>query len=56
MKRGGQNAVCKHLYVTTMRSAGDKRITPHDVLRAYDVLVYFRNLCAHDERLYCACT
>lgn len=54
MKRGDQNAVCKHLYVTTMCSVGNKRITPHDVLRAYDVLVYFRNLCAHDERLYCA--
>lgn len=24
------------------------------MLRAYDVLVYFRNLCAHDERLYYA--
>lgn len=24
------------------------------MLRAYDVLVYFRNLCAHDERLNCA--
>ncbi len=54
MKRGDQNAVCKHLYATTLRSGDDKRITPHDVLRAYDVLVYFRNLCAHDERLYCA--
>ncbi len=31
-----------------------KRITPHEVLRAYDVLTHFRNLCAHDERLYCA--
>ena len=29
-------------------------MTPHDVLRAYEVLVHFRNLCAHDERLYCA--
>lgn len=54
MKRGDQNAVCKYLYATTFRSGGDKRITPHDVLRAYDVLVHFRNLCAHDERLYCA--
>lgn len=54
MKRGDQNAVCKHLYVTTMRSGDDKKITPHEVLRAYDVLVHFRNLCAHDERLYCA--
>ena len=36
------------------RTTTRKRITPHDVLRAYDVLVYFRNLCAHDERLNCA--
>ena len=54
MKRGDQNAVCKYLYTTTMRSTGDKKITPHEVMRAYDVLVHFRNLCAHDERLYCA--
>lgn len=27
---------------------------PHDLLRYYSVLVEFRNLCAHDERLYCA--
>lgn len=37
-----------------MHSGDDERITPHDVLRAYSVLVHFRNLCAHDERLYCA--
>lgn len=54
MKRGEQNSVCKHLFETTLRFAGDKRITPHEVLRAYDVLTQFRNLCAHDERLYCA--
>ncbi len=54
MKRGDQNSVCKHLFETTLRTKGDKRITPHEVLRAYDVLMHFRNLCAHDERLYCA--
>lgn len=54
MKRGDQNAVCKYLFETTLRHKNDKRITPHDVLRAYDVLTHFRNLCAHDERLYCA--
>lgn len=54
MKRGDQNAVCKCLFETTLRSKNEKRITPHDVLRAYDVLTHFRNLCAHDERLYCA--
>lgn len=54
MKKSEQNAVCKHLSETTFRKAEDKRITPHEVLRAFDVLVHFRNLCAHDERLYCA--
>ena len=54
MKRGDQNSVCRYLFETTLRSVGSKKIAPHDVLRAYDVLTYFRNLCAHDERLYCA--
>lgn len=54
MKRGEQNAVCKHLFSTTLRANGEERLSPHDILRAYDVLVCFRNLCAHDERLYCA--
>ena len=54
MKRGDQNAVCKYLSRTTLRETGVKRITPHEVLRAYAVLTHFRNLCAHDERLYCA--
>ncbi len=54
MKRSDQNSVCKHLFKTTLRTKGGGRITPHEVLRAYDVLTHFRNLCAHDERLYCA--
>lgn len=54
MQRRDQNAVCKSLYATTLRTGQDSRITPHEVLRAYQVLSRFRNLCAHDERLYCA--
>ena len=54
MKRGDQNSVCKYLFETTLRAEGDRKITPHEVLRTYDVLTHFRNLCAHDERLYCA--
>ena len=42
------------LFKTTLRVKGGKKITPHEVLRVYDVLTHFRNLCAHDERLYCA--
>lgn len=54
MKRSDQNSACKNLFKTTLRANSDKRISPHEVLRAYDVLTRFRNLCAHDERLYCA--
>lgn len=54
MQRRDQNAACKNLYATTLRTRQDERITPHEVLRAYQVLSRFRNLCAHDERLYCA--
>ena len=54
MKRGDQNSVCRYLFKTTLRVKGDKKIAPHEVLRAYDVLTHFRNLCARDERLYCA--
>ncbi len=54
MKRGDQNSACRYLFETTLRTRGGKKISPHEVLRAYDVLTHFRNLCAHDERLYCA--
>lgn len=54
MKRGDQNEVCKNLYLSTGRDSRADRIFARDVLRAYRVLVDFRNLCAHDERLYCA--
>lgn len=54
MKRSDQNSTCKYLFRTTLRTKDAKRITPHEVLRAYDVLAHFRNLCAYDERLYCA--
>ena len=43
-----------HLFETTLRTEGDRKTTPHEILRAYDVLTHFRNLCVHDERLYCA--
>lgn len=50
-KRGVQNAACKIVGEVAGRG---KRINPHELLRAFDVLVGFRNICAHDERLYCA--
>lgn len=50
-KRGVQNDACK--IVGQVANRGE-RLNPHDLLRLLDVLVDFRNICAHDERLYCA--
>lgn len=50
-KRGVQNMACKIVGEVAGRG---KRISPHELLRAFYVLVGFRNICAHDERLYCA--
>ena len=32
----------------------DKRISPRRLRLAYDYIKDFRNICAHDERLFCA--
>lgn len=48
--RDVQNSACK----IVAEAADLKRITPHEMLRAFTVLVEFRNMCAHDERIYCA--
>lgn len=50
-KRGVQNVACKIIGEVSDRG---RRVSPHDLLRAFDVLVGFRNICGHDERLYCA--
>jgi abortive infection bacteriophage resistance protein len=50
-KRGVQNSACKLVLKAT---GNGKRLYPQDLLRTFDVLVAYRNLCAHDERLYCA--
>lgn len=50
-KRGVQNDACK---IVGEVSGNSQRITPHDLLRVFGVLVEFRNMCAHDERIYCA--
>lgn len=50
-KRGVQNSACKTIGDI---SGAECRLTPHDILRAFDVLVGFRNICAHGERLYSA--
>lgn len=50
-RRAVQNETCK---IVKSVSGYKERITPQQMLHAFSVLVDFRNLCAHDERLYCA--
>jgi abortive infection bacteriophage resistance protein len=53
MRRGDQNLACRCLDETATHGT-DARLSPLKMLRAYQVLVKYRNICAHDERLYCA--
>lgn len=53
LKQSDQNAVCK-IISTTLQNYKHRKITPHKILRAFSVLVWARNICAHDDRLYCA--
>lgn len=56
MKPSEKAAVCKAISTSTGR-LGDKTLGFFDVSNArvsLEVLVKFRNICAHDERLYCA--
>lgn len=52
-ERRVQNKVCK-LIVESKNDTDAPRLSPQDLRRCFSVLVGFRNLCAHDERLYCA--
>jgi abortive infection bacteriophage resistance protein len=52
-KRSIQNTICKR--IDELRGQG-ARTAPEELLHITSVLVDFRNLCAHDERLYCAKT
>lgn len=52
--KGVQNAACKKIIHSTGKNYGPGVLTPDSLLMAFSVLVKFRNLCAHDERLYCA--
>ena len=49
--RGIQNDTCK---LVAKAIDLDGRISPLQMLRAFKVLVGYRNICAHDDRLYCA--
>lgn len=50
-KRGVQSEACR---IIASISGAQKRLQPIDILRVYSVLTEFRNICAHNERLYCA--
>lgn len=49
-----QNSACKTILHSTGKDYGPGVLTPDTLLSAFSVLVDYRNLCAHDERLYCA--
>lgn len=49
--RSVQNDTCRLVAKTI---GLDERISPLRMLRAFKVLVGYRNICAHDDRLYCA--
>lgn len=56
MKPQERSAFCKHVAISTGR-LGDKRLGYFDPIKAktaLEAMVKFRNICAHDERLYCA--
>lgn len=52
-KRSVQNLICKRV-VMLRRDPAHVMLTPHDMRLALRTLVDFRNICAHDERLWCA--
>lgn len=52
--RSVQNRTCKLILHASGKSGDGTRLTPHELLHAFSVLSEFRNLCAHDDRLYCA--
>lgn len=50
-KRGVQNEACR---IVRQVAGHGARIGARELLRVFNVLVDFRNICAHDDRLYCA--
>ena len=50
-ERGVQNATCRLVSEVNENAV---RIGARDPLNALSILVGFRNICAHDDRLYCA--
>ena len=56
MKPEEQKLVCKRIVKALSEEDGSRRgyLAPITARRALDILVKYRNKCAHDERLYCA--
>ena len=52
--RSVQNRSCKLVLEANGQLEKKARMTPLELLHAFSVLSEFRNLCAHDERLYCS--
>ena len=52
--RSVQNRACKLILEANGWKEHGFRLTPLELLHAFSVLSEFRNLCAHDDRLYCA--
>lgn len=52
--RSIQNATCKKILEATNKDLRENYLTPQKLLHAFSVLVDYRNLCAHGERLYCS--
>ena len=50
-ERGVQNETCR---IVSEIAGHGIRIGARDLLKTFDVLVDFRNICAHGDRLYCA--
>lgn len=53
LERDVQNKACKIVLESTGAKNGS-RMTPQELLSIFSTLVDYRNICAHDERLYCA--
>ena len=52
--RSVQNRTCKLILQASGKTEEGIRLTPLELLHAFSVLSEFRNLCAHDDRLYCS--
>lgn len=53
-KRSVQNRACKLIIEAAGKDGAGFRLYPQELLHSFSVLSDFRNLCAHDERLYCS--